>query len=97
MAIIDALSSRGGPVLERAEVKPAADAGGFEGALTDAMSKVDGALAQADRSVQAALVEDAEPHEAMIALTKADLAFRMLAQTRNKVVDAYRELMRLQM
>lgn len=34
-------------------------------------------------------------HEMMIALDKADVSFRMLARLRNKVVDAYQEIMRL--
>ena len=33
--------------------------------------------------------------EAMITMEKADLSFRMMTQVRNKVVDAYREVMRM--
>jgi len=35
-------------------------------------------------------------HGAMIAMEKADVNFRLLAQVRNKVIDAYREIMRMQ-
>ncbi|QQR81117.1 MAG: flagellar hook-basal body complex protein FliE [Deltaproteobacteria bacterium] len=35
-------------------------------------------------------------HEVMISLEKADLSFRYMAQVRNKVLDAYNEVMRMQ-
>lgn len=34
--------------------------------------------------------------EALTAVQKADLAFRMLLQVRNKLVDAYREIQQIQ-
>ena len=35
-------------------------------------------------------------HETMLAVGKADLAFRLTMQVRNKMVEAYQEVMRLQ-
>jgi len=35
-------------------------------------------------------------HEAMIALEKADLSFRAMMQVRNKILEAYQEVMRMQ-
>jgi len=35
-------------------------------------------------------------HEAMIATEEADLSFQLLAQMRNKVVDAYQQVMQMQ-
>jgi flagellar hook-basal body complex protein FliE len=35
-------------------------------------------------------------HETMIALQKADISLRLLLQIRNKAMDAYREVMRMQ-
>jgi flagellar hook-basal body complex protein FliE len=35
-------------------------------------------------------------HGAMLAMEKADINFRLLAQVRNKVIEAYREIMRMQ-
>jgi len=35
-------------------------------------------------------------HGAVLAMEKADVQFRLLAQVRNKVIDAYREIMRMQ-
>ena len=36
-------------------------------------------------------------HEAMLALTKADLSLRMFMEVRNKMIDAYQEVMRMQL
>lgn len=35
-------------------------------------------------------------HEAMIAMEKADVSLRYMAQVRNKALEAYQEIMRLQ-
>ncbi len=35
-------------------------------------------------------------HEAMIATQKADIALQLTMQIRNKILDAYREIMRMQ-
>ncbi|MCK9478800.1 MAG: flagellar hook-basal body complex protein FliE [Firmicutes bacterium] len=43
------------------------------------------------------LLGDAEnTHQAMIAAEKADLALRLTIQIRNKIIDAYTEVMRMQ-
>ena len=36
-------------------------------------------------------------HETMLALAKADLSLRVFMEVRNKVIDAYQEVMRMQM
>jgi flagellar hook-basal body complex protein FliE len=43
-----------------------------------------------------AMVGGGQLHTAMIAMSRADLSFRFTAQVRNKVVEAYREMMNLQ-
>lgn len=35
-------------------------------------------------------------HEAIIALEKADISFRAMMQVRNKIIEAYQEIMRMQ-
>lgn len=35
-------------------------------------------------------------HEVMISMQKAEMSFKFLMETRNKLVDAYKEVMRLQ-
>ncbi|MGR3310861.1 MAG: flagellar hook-basal body complex protein FliE [Candidatus Brocadiales bacterium] len=36
-------------------------------------------------------------HEVMIAMSKAEVSFRFMLETRNKLLEAYKEVMRLQM
>ncbi|MDL2227102.1 flagellar hook-basal body complex protein FliE, partial [Deltaproteobacteria bacterium OttesenSCG-928-M10] len=35
-------------------------------------------------------------HETLIAMSKADVSFRMIMQVRNKIISAYQEVMRMQ-
>jgi len=35
-------------------------------------------------------------HDTMLALEKADLSFRLMMQVRNKIVEAYQEVIRMQ-
>ena len=35
-------------------------------------------------------------HETLIAMSKADVSFRMVMQVRNKIISAYQEVMRMQ-
>ncbi len=41
--------------------------------------------------------EHSNIHETMIAMEKASLSFHMLTKVQNKVIDAYKEIMRLQL
>jgi len=36
-------------------------------------------------------------HEVMLAVSKADVSFKFLMETRNKLVEAYQEVMRMQL
>ena len=40
--------------------------------------------------------EITDVHEVMLAMNRADLSFRMMLEVRNKLLDAYQEVMRLQ-
>lgn len=51
----------------------------------------------ADSKVQeVAAGRNKDLHGAVLAMEKADVNFRMLTQVRNKVIEAYREIMRMQ-
>lgn len=53
---------------------------------------------QADESVEMLATGQTESiHETMLALTKADLSLRLFMEVRNKVIDAYQDVMRMQM
>ena len=52
----------------------------------------------ADQSVQRLATGQSDSvHETMLALTKADLSLRVFVEVRNKVIDAYQEVMRMPM
>jgi flagellar hook-basal body complex protein FliE len=40
--------------------------------------------------------EITDVHEVMLAMSRADLSFRMVLEVRNKLLDAYQEVMRMQ-
>ena len=40
--------------------------------------------------------ESQDLHTTVIAMQKADLSFQMMMQVRNKIVQAYQEIMRMQ-
>jgi flagellar hook-basal body complex protein FliE len=51
---------------------------------------------QADQSIDHVVQGKIGVHEGMLAINNADLSLRMLVQVRNKVMEAYREVMRMQ-
>ena len=96
--MIDNVRIRGGNPVTAAAVKgTTAGAGGFGVALKEAIASVNDMQVQADKEITKVQTQDsASLHEAIIALEKADISFRTMLQVRNKVVEAYQEIMRLQ-
>ncbi len=60
------------------------------------VNKVNRLEREADRSIVDLLQGKTDIHETMIALQKADISMRLLLTIRNKVIEAYREIMRMQ-
>lgn len=86
----------GGP--EGAE-KPASGAakGGFASVLKQSLTEVNQMQQKADAAITAlASGEKVSLHETMIAMEQADVSFRMMMQVRNKIVEAYQEILRMQ-
>jgi flagellar hook-basal body complex protein FliE len=72
-------------------------AGGFGDLLQKAVAEVNDAQVKADEGVEQLHTGQAKNlHEVMIAMEKADISMRLMVQMRNKVVDAYQEIMRMQ-
>jgi flagellar hook-basal body complex protein FliE len=72
--------------------------GEFRGVLEGAIQKVEQTRAQASQAVESFLSGDSqELHTAILATQRADIAFELGLQIRNKVISAYQEVMRLQM
>jgi flagellar hook-basal body complex protein FliE len=52
---------------------------------------------ESDRAIEQFIAgEQVDLHQVMISVEKTEIAFRLALQLRNKLVDAYREIMRMQ-
>ena len=79
--------------------KPAApkDKAGFGEALTEAVKSLDGMQKEADSAGEAlAAGESIEIHDVMLAQDRASLSMQLAVQVRNKMVEAYQDIMRMQ-
>ncbi|HOO41273.1 MAG TPA: flagellar hook-basal body complex protein FliE [Syntrophales bacterium] len=70
--------------------------GGFKNILKNAIEDVNTLQSQADDAVAKLQMNKGSMHEALIAMEKASLSFQTMLQVRNKIVDAYQEVMRMQ-
>jgi flagellar hook-basal body complex protein FliE len=69
----------------------------FSSLLDDALKEVDQIQKASDQQISKVVSGDVQDvHTAMIAMQKADLSFQMMMQVRNKLIDAYHEVMRMQ-
>jgi flagellar hook-basal body complex protein FliE len=83
-----------GRIIRPAETE---QAGGFASRVQGALEAAASAERDADLKVQdVAAGGDTPIHELMIASTKASLSVELLVQTRNRAVEAYQEIMRMQ-
>ena len=74
-----------------------ADSGEFLKTLQDAMQQVGELQGEADSRVGQLLTGNGQDvHAAMIAVEKASLAFEMMVQVRNKIVQAYTQVSGMQ-
>jgi flagellar hook-basal body complex protein FliE len=72
------------------EVKP------FGELLKASVNEVNRLQLEADRSIEGLVSgQNKDIHGTMIAISKADLAFRMTISVRNKMIEAYQEIMRM--
>lgn len=74
----------------------AGDSGGsFASSLERLVSAVETSGAQANESIVSMTDGTGDVHDAMIALQRADLTLQLTVQIRNKLVNAYQEIMRM--
>jgi flagellar hook-basal body complex protein FliE len=77
---------------------PLADPAGtsFADALKGAVEEANGKSLEADTQVQRLMVGEGSVHQAMIAMQDASVATEMVLAVRNKALEAYNEIMRMQ-
>jgi flagellar hook-basal body complex protein FliE len=65
--------------------------------FSELVSKVNDIQVQTDTSIQGlASGQNKNLHEVMIAVEKASISFQFMSQVRNKAIEAYQEVMRMQ-
>lgn len=78
---------------------PAGGASQSGGAFADSLGRLVDAVktssSDANTAVGGMLDGSTDVHDAMIALQRADLTLQLTVQVRNKLVDAYQEIMRM--
>jgi flagellar hook-basal body complex protein FliE len=78
-----------------APAPPTATGGSFADALGQAIGRVDGLQLAADQQAAEVATGGGNLHETALALEKADVALRVATKVRNKLVEAYQEVMRM--
>ena len=69
----------------------------FRATLEKSLSEVNTLINQSDqKGMELAVGKTENLHEAMITFEKAETALKFLVQVRNKALDAYHEIMRMQ-
>lgn len=78
---------------------PGAPASGpsFGKVLGDSLKQVNSLQHEADQAIQSlASGGTTTLHDTMLAIQKAELSFKLMMQVRNKIVEAYQEVLRMQ-
>ncbi|MCF7707893.1 MAG: flagellar hook-basal body complex protein FliE [Verrucomicrobia bacterium] len=70
---------------------------GFHNIYSELIAGVADKQKQADQAVEGVLKgENTSLHQAMIAMEEASLSFKLMVEVRNKLLESYQELMRMQ-
>ena len=71
--------------------------GSFSETLNNSMEEVNQLQKEADKAIEAlATGETKDISQTMIAIEKANVSFQLMTQVRNRLVEAYQEVLRMQ-
>jgi flagellar hook-basal body complex protein FliE len=70
-------------------------AGGFAAALGHLIASADSTAADANQAITGMVEGTGDVHDAMIAMQKAQMTLELTVQVRNKLVQAYQDVMRM--
>lgn len=93
------LKSLGGPSSGKSKVglDGADQKSDFLNLLKEGIADVNRGMKESDKaSMDLATGKSSNIHETMLSVTKAELGFNMLVQLRNKTIEAYQDVMRMQ-
>jgi flagellar hook-basal body complex protein FliE len=92
---VEPLNGRGPEIAS--QTKEVEHSGEFGKMLTRSLDDVNQLKLEADEAIEnLAAGKQKDIHATMIALEKADVAFQLLMQVRNKIIAAYETVMRMQ-
>lgn len=99
MTAVQRLGEHAAPVAPSRSSAPEAPAGGrsFGESMAEAIGKTDQLLVDADRAAVGVADGTTDTVEALIALSKAELALRHVVSMTTRALEAYREVMRMQL
>lgn len=85
------------PLKQGQELKPVSAENSFSDMLTDAINSVDQAMKESDQKVQSFIAGETENvHDVMIAMQRAQVSFQLMTEIRNKAIETYHEISRMQ-
>ncbi len=85
-------------VLDRLGVATLPTGPSFQSLLTDGLKQMEGKVAKADELVRRFAIDDSIPvHQVTYALEEARLSVELAMQVRSRLVEAYRDLMNMQL
>jgi flagellar hook-basal body complex protein FliE len=99
MSGIDPIGQMPALIQQQTAQNGAREAGGetFAQTLSQAVARTEGLQDTAKQAVQDFNTGESQGlHDTMIAMEKADISLRFMTQVRNKAVDAYKQIMRMQ-
>ena len=92
---IDSVNAKG--MMEQLKGSEKNGSSSFADTLKDSIQRVGELEKEADKEVEKlAKMESDDITNTMIAIEKADLSFQLMMQVRNKIINAYEEIMRMQ-
>lgn len=100
MSVTPLSSSMASSALAASSAQPAAapGLGGFSRVLSQFLNDASGQQAHAEQAVQNLVAGRSENvHNVMLSMARADLSFHLVLELRNRLSDAYQEIMRMQM
>ncbi|HEY4183998.1 MAG TPA: flagellar hook-basal body complex protein FliE [Polyangia bacterium] len=85
----------GSPTAKSVDGGKSVGPGSFAETLGGALQKVDQLQIDADGQAEKVALGGGNLHEMTLALEKADISMRLAMKVRNKMIDAYQEIMRM--
>lgn len=91
------LNPTGSDGFARTPIGGGSEGTGFADTLSDAIERVDQSQKVADEQVEAFIAGEQENlHEVMISMNEAKLHFQLMTEVRNRMLETYQELSRMQ-